>query len=84
MCVYVYIHMCVCVYVHIYLCMYIPKCLSTACSVCTLLTCLCVFRADHLALDNQLVCPSLGNTSFSCCQRSLVACSPLKREFLSC
>ena len=38
-----------------------------------------VLRADHLILDNQLVCASLGKTYFSHSQHSLVACSSLCR-----
>lgn len=38
-----------------------------------------VFGADHLVLDNQLVCASLGKTYFSNFQHSLVACTSLCR-----
>jgi hypothetical protein len=31
-------------------------------NLCSLNTCMHDFRADHLVLDNQLVCSSLGKT----------------------
>lgn len=33
-----------------------------------------VFRADHLALDSQLVCSSLGKTNYSTSQLPTVFC----------
>lgn len=45
--------------VHILLCACLSACLSVCLSVCVFLH---VFRADHLALDSQLVCSSLGKS----------------------
>lgn len=56
----------------LYIYIYVPKYKNTTRSV--YVTCMYVFRADHLVLDNQLVCSSQGKTISFCSQRSLVTC----------
>lgn len=53
-CIYIYIHICICLYRYI-----LKYNLLSPYNV----TCMCVFRTDCLALDNQLVCSSLGNNT---------------------
>lgn len=48
--------------------------LNITCSLCVLPV--CIFKADHLALGNQLLCFP-GENYFSCSQHPRVACSSL-------
>lgn len=58
-----------CIYIDIYLHLYIPKY-----NLLSLYNVMCVFRANYLVLDNQLVYSSLGKTISSILtQHSLVA-----------
>lgn len=69
-CVYACISMCLPVYVYvIHVCEYIHIFLNTTCSVCITY----ILRADHLVLNNPLLCSSPGYCFHSQC--SLVVCS---------
>lgn len=72
-----------CCYTHIYLPTYVDEC--NLFIACNLLVCV-FFWADHLVLDNQLVCSSMGKTisaTLSIPYLSIVLCIRLRSHELS-
>lgn len=49
-------------YIHICICIYAPKYINTTCPVCIMLYVYMFSGLDHLVLDNQSLCSSLGKT----------------------